>query len=129
MADDRTPNRANTTANIGVRIVSREYPLCLKDYLVGVVAVIAPERATASGASALAGTSPSIQTRTNARIAVGLAYGPPVATPESSRLDWLMIDRSWWPMRSISTCRTRIAFNYGPGRFRRVVCGMAAVCC
>src|ERR1035438_5962206 len=40
-----------------------------------------------------AGTSPSIQTRTNARIAAELEDAPSVATLESSRLDFLILDR------------------------------------
>jgi hypothetical protein len=61
--------------------------------VVRVVAVIVAEVATVNSASALAGTSPSIQNRTNARIAAERAGAPPVATPGSLRLDWLMIDR------------------------------------
>jgi hypothetical protein len=59
---------------------------------VGVVAGIAAEVAIANSASALAGTSPSIQTRRNAQIAAEPADAPPVVTPESSRLESLMID-------------------------------------
>jgi hypothetical protein len=59
---------------------------------VSVGAVIAADLATANGASALAGTSPSIQIKKSARIARELADAPPVATPELSRLAWLMID-------------------------------------
>jgi hypothetical protein len=72
---------------------------------VGVVAVTAADLATANGASALAGTSPSIQTKKSVRIAVELADAPPVATPELSRLELLMIDRAWWP-----TCGNRLTY-------------------
>ena len=58
----------------------------------GVVAGIAAEVAIANSASALAGTSPSIQTRRNAQIAAEPEDAPLVVTPELSRLDWLMIN-------------------------------------
>lgn len=60
----------------------------------GVVVVIAAEVATVNAASALAGTSLSIQTRRNAQIAAGRDDAPPVATLESSRLDFLIRERS-----------------------------------
>jgi hypothetical protein len=71
--------------------------------VVEVVAGIAAEVAIANSASAPVGTSPSIQTRPNARIAAGLADAPPVATPELSRLESLMIDRSCHAL-SIQDC-------------------------
>ena len=79
----------------------------------GVVAVIVADPATANSASALAGTSPSIQTRTNARIAAGLADAPPVATPESSRLELLILDRCGGRCRAISVDRNEVVFNDG----------------
>ena len=57
--------------------------------------MIVAEVGTANNASALAGTSPSIPTKTNARTAAGVADVPPVATPGSSRLELLIFDRSW----------------------------------
>ena len=55
--------------------------------------MIVAEVGTANNASALAGTSPSIRTKTNARTAAGVADVPPVATPGSSRSELRMIDR------------------------------------
>jgi hypothetical protein len=60
---------------------------------VGVVAVIAADLAIANSASGLAGTSPSIQKKKSARIAVERADAPLVATPESSRLAFPILDR------------------------------------
>ena len=69
----------------------------------GIVAGIAAEVAIANSASALAGTSPSIRTRRNARIVAALEDAPPVATLELSRLESLMIDRSCHAL-SIQDC-------------------------
>jgi hypothetical protein len=69
---------------------------------VGAVAVIVAEQATANNASALAGTWPSIQIKKSVRIAAVLADAPLVATPESSRLELPMIDRSWCRSRAVS---------------------------
>jgi hypothetical protein len=78
---------------------------------VGVVAVIVAEAATANSASARAGTSPSIQTRTNARIAPEREDAPPVATPELSRLEFQILDRSWCP-----TCGKRLTYAEVTGK-------------
>jgi hypothetical protein len=64
---------------------------------VGVVAVIAADLAIANSASALAGTWPSIQIRTNALIAAAREDAPSVVTPESSRLEFQILDRPWLP--------------------------------
>ena len=86
------------------RIVSKECPCRLLALVVRVVAVIVAALATVNSASAPAGTSPSIQTRTNARIAAGLEDALPAATPGSSRLDLLILDGRGGRCRTVSAC-------------------------
>ena len=68
-----------------------------------VVAVIVAGPANAKGASALARTRPSIQTEKNARIVVDLACAPlaVIARVESSRLDFLILERQEWALGSV----------------------------
>jgi hypothetical protein len=89
------------------RIVFRVGPCRLLALVVRVVAVIVAALATVNSASAPAGTWPSIQTRTNARIAAERADAPPVATPESSRLDFLILDRRGVRSRAVSLAEMR----------------------
>jgi hypothetical protein len=99
------------------RIVSREYPCRLVALVVRVVAVIAADLATVNSASALAGTWPSIQIKKSVRIVAGLADAPPVATPESSRLDFLLLDLCGCRFGPVSARRNEIAFSQGHYRF------------
>jgi hypothetical protein len=128
IADDRTRTRGPRTADIGVESFPRSIH-CVEGLAGGRRCSDCGGTGDANNASALAETWLSIRIRTNDRIAAGLADVPPVATPESSRLELLILDRRSSPCMALSACRNEIVFNYGRCRFRTGVCGMGAVYC
>jgi hypothetical protein len=73
--------------------------------------VIVAERATANNASAPARTWPSIQTKKSARIAEERADAPRVATPKSSRLEFLILDRHGVRRQTVTPERFRLGLS------------------